>query len=147
MSDNVTSILNRYAPKEQPATQPEKNAQAAPAPTPPKELQDYQACQEDKSRNHQTRLKLYYVDGTVGLLSYSYLIEATSTSHQYLSLLFTNVIITLEGRNLTGLIDLLQDERIRWLRCFHPTRHKEPEADAPIITGMVREMLHEVLGG
>ena len=36
---------------------------------------------------------------------------------------------------------------MRWLHCFHPARPKEPEADAPGITGMVREMLHEVLDG
>lgn len=151
MSDNVTSIFNRYAPPEQPETQAEDPAQSgaeqASQAAPQEAQQAYQACQEDKSRDHQTRLKLYYADGTVGLLSYSYLVEAVSTSHQYVSLLFTNVMITLEGRHLTELIDLLQDERIRWLRCFHPARHQTPEDGAPVITRMVREMLHEVLEG
>jgi len=124
MSDNVTHIFNRYTP------QGERTA--------------YKACGLDRSRDRQTRLCIHYQDGTIGVMAYAHLLEISCTSHQYLALFYSNVILTMEGRNLIALIEPLQDEKIRSLHCFHVKYFIEPAEDEPIITRILRQGLHEV---
>ena len=103
----------------------------------------YAACTTDTRRSHH-RLRLHYADGTIGLMSYAYLVEVLCTSHQYVSLLYSNVAITLEGRHLDQLLDALQEEKVRALVCYHARRHAAPEAGTPVITKIVRQSLPEV---
>lgn len=137
MNDNVTSIHDKYKvtpkPDAQPATQPLPSTSKLP----------YHACGIDAPRTKLTRLMIYYHDGVVGLMTYAYLMEAIMTSHQNLSLIFTNCIITLEGRNLSKIIHDLQDERVVYLQCFHNERFEKPEEDEPIITAIERRGVHE----
>jgi hypothetical protein len=103
----------------------------------------YQAMQLDRSKS-QTRLRLHYADGLkVRMLAYAYLIEVVSTSHQWLSLVFTSSIVTLKGRNLDALIENLQDEKVRGLVCFHPGRHQPPASNEPCILEIIDLSLHE----
>ncbi len=104
----------------------------------------YQAYDAEAPRTKVTRLLLHYPDGTLGLMAYAYLIEAISTSHEFLSLVFTNCIITLEGRNLTKLLNLLQEERILEMYCFDPRQHEVPDADEALIIDMERRSLQEM---
>ncbi len=120
--------------------EPEPDAGEAHKPDNASGKQPYQAVFLDKSKP-QSRLRLHYPDGyTVRLLNYTYLVEAVTTSHKRLSLIFTDDIVTLKGRNLTGLIDMLQDERIRALVGFHAKHHLPPEdRQMPYIEDMVQE--------
>lgn len=120
--------------------EPDTSAAENPQPDGSQDKQPYQAVFLDKSKP-QSRLRLHYPDGyTVRLLNYSYLVEAVTTSHKRLSLIFTDDIVTLKGRNLTGLIDMLQDERVRALMSFHAKHHLPPEDRLmPYIEDMVQE--------
>ena len=126
------------APQRKP--EPETITEEAPQPDNASDKQPYQAVFVDKSKP-QSRLRLHYPDGyTVRLLNYTYLVEAVTTSHKRLSLIFTDDIVTLKGRNLTGLIEALQDERIRALVGFHAKHHLPPEdPQMPYIEHMVQE--------
>ena len=125
MSDNVTSLFERYGAKE--------------------EMKAYRAYHLDKSRDQQLRLRVHYPDGSISALPYTHLVEVLSTSHQYLALFFSNLILSVEGRNLTPLVELLQDEKIRSLHCFHAERFAEPEEDAPLILRISRQSIQDVL--
>ena len=105
---------------------------------------DYQAWGIDQAKKQQTRLRIFYGNDTIGLMSYAYLMEAACTSHQLVSLIYTNCVITLEGRNLTELIELLQDERIDYLRCFQVDNYTKPTGDKPIIIDITRKTLDEI---
>ncbi len=60
------------------------------------------------------------------MLSYIYLMDISCTAGEYLSLMYSNVIVTLEGRNLSALLEPLQNSRLRTLQCYIPERHFEP---------------------
>lgn len=94
----------------------------------------------------ERRLMLQFANGTVGILSYAYLLEVVSTSHQFISLLFTNCIVTLEGRNLGVLLSPLQDEKVRVLQCFNITLHLEATEQDPVIVALKREGLGQGKG-
>lgn len=115
----------------------------SPAPMPETGKETYQAVAHDRSKS-QTRLRLHYADGAkVRMLAYAYLIEVISTSHQWLSLVFTSSVVTLKGRNLDGILELLQDEKVRGLYCFHPGRHNAPASNEPCILEIEDLSLHE----
>ena len=137
MSDNVANILDKYRVTAKPDITPVDHPLSSSG------KQPYHACGVDAPRRRLTRLMIYYHDGVVALMSYAYLIEVISTSHQYLSLIFTNCIITIEGRNLTKVMDDLQDERVVYLQCFHGERFEKPEEGEPLITSIERRGVHE----
>lgn len=99
----------------------------------------YRAYTEERSRR-AGRLRINFNDGSVTIFSYSYLLEVNSTSHQYLSLCFSTAVVNVKGRNLTKLLDLLLDDRIRELHPFKPDQYPEPEAGEPLI---IQIMLQE----
>lgn len=138
------SYRDRFAPRREGEPSP---TSAPPAvPTQPATGRDYEAAVNDPTnRRMPARLRLTYGDGTIALMSYAYLVEVLCTSHQALSLIYTNVAITLEGRNLTQLIEPLQEEKLRALTCFNARRHDEPPADKPVITAITRQRLQDVL--
>lgn len=149
------SVFDMLRPRSSPGTAPaspppapaapeppvEARAEAVPVPVPapaaPKE--DYTAFHLDAPRNRATRLRVNFPGGASSLFSYAYLVEVLTTSHQYVSLIFTNCIITLQGRNLSGLLDVLQEERVLTLEWFNAERFEPPEEGAPIILGVERE--------
>ena len=136
MSGNVQTIFDHYTHSEtaQPATEAEENPRI------------YRALTLESRRN-VPRLRIQYQDGTLAVLAYAYLVEAVCTSHQYLSLIFTHCILTLEGRHLDRLIGPLQDEKIRMLQCYRTAMHDAPGTGEPVITKILRQHPHEVLNG
>jgi hypothetical protein len=98
-------------------------------------------------RRGVSRLRIHYQDGSIGVLPYAYLVEVMYSSHQYLSLIFTRCVLTLEGRHLDRLIEPLQEERIRALRCFHAKEHELPGDGEPVIHHITRQHPSEILGG
>lgn len=137
------SYRDRFAPRREGGPLP---ASEPPAPTTQVATgRDYEAAVNDPTnRRTPARLRLTYGDGTIALMSYAYLVEVLCTSHQALSLIYTNVAITLEGRNLTQLIEPLQEEKLRALTCFNARRHNEPAADKPVITTITRQSLQDL---
>ena len=103
----------------------------------------YKAAFKFKSKARQ-RLRLHYANGArVKVLSYAYLIEVVSTSHQWLTLIFSSTIVTLKGRHLDQLIESIQDEQVRALVCFRPGIHPEPAKGEPCILEIEERSLNE----
>lgn len=117
-------------------------AESAPDSVSEPEQEAYRAVIIDRT-GPQTRLRLHYANGMkVRMLSYAYLMEVVVTSHQWLSLVFTTSVITLKGRNLDGLLEQLQDEKVRALVCFHPGRYPQPASNEPCILAIEDHSLH-----
>lgn len=105
----------------------------------------YAAFQGGLQGHEEKRMMLMFENGQISILSYSYLMEVLCTSHQFLSLIYTNCIITLKGRGLTALLMPLQDQKIRLLQCYHPEVHHLPAEEIPIILTMKRDSPQGVL--
>jgi hypothetical protein len=104
----------------------------------------YRAVLAIPGNRRATRLRIDFPDGKVSILSYSYLQEIICSNHQNLSLIFTSSVITLQGRNLWDLLDHLQSDRARILRCYHPQRYPEaPGPDDPVILSITRQSLRD----
>lgn len=105
----------------------------------------YKAAFIFKSKNRQ-RLRVHYANGLrVKVLSYAYLIEVVSTSHQWLTLIFSSTIVTLKGRHLDQLIESIQDEQVRALVCFRPGIHPEPARGEPCILEIEERSLNQLV--
>jgi len=102
-------------------------------------LADYTAFDLDAPRSRVSRLRVNFSDGSSSLFNYAYLVEVLTTSHQFVSLIFTSTVVTLQGRNLSGLLDVIQEERVLCLNPFDEKRFARPEQDAPIIESIVRD--------
>lgn len=102
---------------------------------------EYKALDLDAPRSRVTRLRVNFSDGSASLFSYAYLVEVLTTSPQFVSLIFTSTVITLQGRNLSGLLDALQEERVLALNPFDEKRHMamSPDDDAPYIERIERD--------
>lgn len=139
MSDSVTALFEKYAQK----------TWAEPAPADRQEpLQQeeshYQAYGLDKAGDRQTGIRIHDSNGTIELISYAYVMRVLCTSHQFLSLICTDGVITFEGRYLTALVELIQDGKIRSLHCFHPRQYSEPEKGQPVILRIERSSRQEI---
>mgnify|MGYP005731833427 CR=1 FL=1 len=98
---------------------------------------DYKAIGEDKSKSRQVRLAIRLKDGSTHIIAYSYIMRMICTSHQFVSLVCTDCIITIEGKNLTGAHEKLQDERVRYLEEFNRARFDMPATGEPFIQSIV----------
>ena len=139
MSDNITPF-DRYA----------RTAAMADA---QEERPEYKAFSVDKSKSMQAALRILYHDALLDkdameeAMPYP-LARVIATSHQYVMLYCTDgIVITLEGRNLKSLMEPLQDGQVRCVQRFHEGKFQAPDADAPLITQIVRQTLSDVMGG
>ena len=108
----------------------------------------YRAVVAETGSRRVPRLRVVYPDGKMSVLSYSYLQEILYSNHQNLSLIFTSSVITLEGRNLWGLLDHLQTDRARILQCYDAARFPEaPGEGEPVILSIKRQSLREFTAG
>ncbi len=126
MSDS--SVFDQFAPQ-----QPESDDD--------KETYNAYGVSSAKKRNGETRLRICFADGTVAMPSYAYLVDVIYTSHQFVSLIFTRFVIELRGRNLTALLDLIQDEQLRYVQCYRADFFAEPPPEEPVILSITRQML------
>lgn len=135
-SDNVVAILDQYRAKPKPS---ESTAPHSPS------KRAYRAYGVDAPQRRPTLVAIHYGDGQIGLMQKSFMTEALLTSHQHLSLIYTNCVITLEGQNLHLLLELLQDEKILSLHCFNPKLYDKPAEGEILITRIERRSSSEVL--
>lgn len=91
------------------------------------------------NRRKPARLRLHYADGTIGLMSYAFLVEVLCTSHQHLTLVYTNAIIHMTGARLDLLLEDLALDRASALTCHNPRLgHAPPTPGEPLIKTMQR---------
>jgi hypothetical protein len=134
------SILDQYTPKEVSAPQETLI-------TPANDSERYIAFTLGSRPRPERRLRLSFENGAVALMSYSYLMEVLCTSHQNLSLIYTNCVITLNGRNLFPLIDHLQEEKLSGVYCFSSEYFTHPAESEMVIYRIIRQTLQAALGG
>lgn len=132
----VVSILEQYKAKA-------KTPEASQTDTTPSRA--YKAYGVDAPQRRPTLVAIHYGDGRIGLMQKSFLTEVLLTSHQHVSLIYTNSVITLEGQNLHLLLDLFQDEKILSLHCFNAKLHDKPTEEEILITRIERRNSGEVL--
>ena len=126
MSDS--SVFDQYTPQR-------------PDPDDDKEIYKAYGTSTAAKKNGESRLRICFADGTVAMPSYTYLVDVIYTSHQFISLIFSRFVIELRGRNLTALLDLIQDEQLRYVQCFRADVFVEPPADEPVISSIARQLL------
>lgn len=93
---------------------------------------------EPTNKRTPARLKIVSGNGGVGLYSYSFLSEVLCPSPQKMAFFFPHCVVTLEGDHLDGLLERLQEEKVRALICFNPRRHDPVEPGKPIISHIKR---------
>lgn len=90
------------------------------------------------SKSAETFLRIEYLDGEVNLMNKGHLVDVLCTSHQMITLMYNHCQILLMGNRLEKILDLIQDEGLRSLHCFHPERNLLPDEEDPVITGIER---------
>ena len=126
MSDNIIDIFDRYGN--------EKNLKDKP-PLPKKPKRKYQCFNQVDS--YQTYLRLHTHYQATVLRPYAYLSEAfLYADENRIDLLYKNINLAevIAGRNLQGLIELLQDQQLRAIHCFIEDKHLSPQDSGPVIT-------------
>ena len=115
-NDNATvSFLDRYAP-----SQPEPE-------------NEYQAISLTKMGGEENGIRIHEANGRIELISYAYVMRVICTSHQAVALILTDGAIMLLGENLTGMVEYIQDRKIRSLHCYRPDQDGELPAGEPVI--------------
>ena len=105
----------------------------------------YQAYGKARAGRAVARFDLRYARGEQWegmLIDYLKLRPVEYTGHQRILLPTTEYLITLKGVWLDALLDLLQDERIRYFQQYHPWFFHIPPEGEPIIQEILIESRH-----
>lgn len=123
MSNNITSIFNRYSvPKRPPPPT---------APLPDGQKQDYIAA--EISSRPVDRLRIHYNNGRVELIRYLAIGKIVSVKETALAFATDTGGVFLDGHHLRQLMNDFQDGTIRSLTYFDSNIHRPPAEGAPII--------------
>ena len=107
--------------------------------------EEYKAI--EKSNRAIRRLEIHFEDASSTLVSYTQLIRCIRSSEgNFLTLIFTDVVITLEGRNLAALIPLIKEEKLSAIFCFNPENDTPAPASDPFIEKISEQSLKEFRG-
>ena len=86
------------------------------------------------NRSKGVRFEITLADGRKYLCSYSYTGMAMFHPRGFLSFSSSHNGITIEGRNLEKLHELLLEEKLKGIHEFNPETDEEPGADEPMVT-------------
>ena len=146
MSDNVTEPM-QGEPEAQDVFQRRlgRSARSTEAvPDTDTEREVYQAFGLAQEGREEDGLTFYHEDGVITAMFYVHMTGMICTSHQFLSLVYTDCVYTLEGRNLHMLIPLLKRRKIDFLHCYSPRDFVEP-ANEPVVRRIRRESHMEAM--
>ncbi len=91
-------------------------------------------------RRGELGMLLYFEDGeTIDVLYYAYLMRVVAFSPEEISLMCTDCVYTIFGKNLSPLLPLLRDHKIIYLQGFNEQKH-------PALTADNDEMVIESIG-
>lgn len=104
---------------------------------PPEEHDEaYAAVVLDPER--QSALLFYDAAGLLRLLPYRELIQVLAVPPGWLVLIYNNLIVNIEGYNLSPLVKYLQSEQLTELYCFSGDTPEPPDdGETPVITHMI----------
>ncbi len=97
---------------------------------------EYKAFILAKSGTKQARINLVRKNNTGTLLQYTYISSIEYTGSKLLSMVYHNSLITIKGENLTPLIELLQDEKVRAIH-EHKGNASPPKEGETIVTELI----------
>ncbi len=137
--DNVSDFFDRFGGR---ASTPPA-APAGPALVSSKE--EYRAAVPFVAGEERVRLRARYSNGKQEYWAYMQLTNVFTDSPEYVGLLFNQGGIWCEGDNLGALFDTLQENCIKELVAFDPTRHKEPAQGEPIIRKLEARRANEIV--
>lgn len=83
--------------------------------------------------------RVHYADRSIEMLPYTTLRKVLCFSESRVILQCEDMTLTLEGRNLSGLLSLIQDVNLRAIYPFDPEQFDERPAEEPVITRILRE--------
>lgn len=126
-ADNVVNILDQYRAKPKPADAHTPDGASKRA---------YRAYGVDAPQKRPTLISIHYGGECKTLIQKSFLTRMEFTGHQHLAMIFSDCIITLEGRHLDQLELLFQDEKILSLHCFDAKIHDKPAEEEILITSI-----------
>ena len=107
--------------------------------------EEYKAI--EKSNRAIRRLEIIFTDRSRTLVSYTQLIRCIrSSGGNFLTLIFTDVVITLEGSNLASLIPLIKEEKLSAIFCFNPENDTPAPASDPFIEKITEQTVREFRG-
>jgi len=86
----------------------------------------------------QAWFRVHYAEGDIDMIPYRELRKVRCPSAQVVELHCVDGVIILEGRNLTGLLVLVQDAKLRALYPFDAAQFAEPPIDEPVIIRIER---------
>lgn len=87
----------------------------------------------------ETWFRVHYADRSIEMLSYATLKKALCPTESLVILQCEDMTLTLEGRNLSGVLALIQDANLRALYPFDPEQFDERPPEEPVITRILRE--------
>lgn len=85
------------------------------------------------------RLRLIDEHGRIFQVRYFLLDEQIYANHQWLSLIFSHVVVTLHGQHLDQLLDPLQQDLVDWIACFDDNRHVPPAPGEALVKEIIRQ--------
>lgn len=94
----------------------------------------YKAFGVSATQDRQLRIDIRDWKGNSWFYSYSYIIRIQCTGDQFISLVSTDSIVTLEGENLSSLKRYFQNELIVYVQEFNSQRWPAPDAGDPVIS-------------
>ena len=94
----------------------------------------YKAFSVFKNRDKGARFEITLADGRKFFCPYSYTGMGMYHPRGFLSFSSSHNGITIEGRNLEKLHDLMLEERLKGIHEFNPETDEEPTADEPMVT-------------
>ena len=95
---------------------------------------------------NKTQRKLMLVDGQgniIGMPSYQHYMNALSTQPGKLWIVFNPLAYSITGVGVETLLNYLQDDRLRSLHCYNPSRHLPLQANDIRIDAITQHSLKE----
>ncbi len=98
------------------------------------------------ARNTQSRFIIAFDNDTDLMLPYANLLRAMRTGSTKISLVFSDTVITLIGKNLPRILPALREGRVQTITCFNPNTHTPPPSSDPFITEVIQQTPDEFGG-
>lgn len=111
----------------------------------PSDLPSYEAFSLGNKR--QRKLILFSAQGQIiGMPSYTHWGDAYAPAPDHFWLIFNTGAFLIEGNNLSGdILFYLQEDRIRYLQCYHQNFFTMPDESAPLIKRIFRHSFQEFM--
>ena len=114
------------------------------------DVRRYQAAAISNPPRTEETLTLIFDAGRGMSKRYAYLtdilFDCAAPEGDWIALIYTQHVVTIEGHNLMALVPLLDDAVCQFLIVYQPEHYDPPADDEPVILGMGLESVERVMG-